>query len=450
MADYKWITECRICGSARLKKYLDLGKQPLANQLLSSKHHLSKKYPLQVLFCQECSLSQLSVVVEPTILYTNYPYHSSVSETFRKHCREMAKTINEINPFESKVIIDVASNDGCLLREFQEEGKFRWLIGYEPSQNLSEESIKNLSRIDFRKKTHIDIRNQFFNKETPIPHADVITATNVFAHVDNIKEFASLMESSLQKYNKSFCVVEVPYLFELLSKNQFDTIYHEHLSYFIFKPIKTLFNRFGLRIFRVDRMPIHGGSLRIYACPDFYKEEHYLDDPPPPKDGKKHYRNDLTIKEVDSNDIYPTEESVKDIEFFERTSGLYTFKLYSNFGRKVEDIRHHLKNLLKDLRSQDKKVMGYCASAKGSTLLNYCNIDTTYISAIVDETPQKQWKYMAGTGIPIVPFSHFESTDPDYIALLSWNFSEELMSKTRAHKAKGGKYIITTPRVSIL
>jgi hypothetical protein len=166
----------------------------------------------------------------------------------------------------------------------------------------------------------------------------------------------------------------------------------------------------------VEKQPIHGGSLRIYASP--YE--------------------------------YPVKDSVKDLEFFEKTTGLHNFKIYSNYARKVESIREHLMSLLTELRDTDKKVMGYCASAKGTMLLNYCNVDTTHISAIVDETPDKQGKFVAGTGIPIVPFREFTSTDPDYIALLSWNFSDELLTKTRFHKAKGGKYIITMPRVSIL
>ena len=408
MADFKTVTNCRVCGSERLKKYLDLGKAPLANALLNTPSSQSEKYPLQVLFCEDCSLSQLSIVVKPEILYSNYPYHSSVSKTFQEHCRKMAIEIKKY--FESlpgkPLVVDIASNDGCLLEQFQLENYY--VMGVEPSKNLAEESImKGISTI-----------NEFWSEKTArrIPACDVITATNVFAHVDDLRTFLKAAKGELRVYSKGILVVEVPYLYDLISKVQFDTIYHEHLSYFLFKPLKRIFSECGLNIFNVERHEIHGGSLRVYATP--YDR--------------------------------PINKSVKALEAFEKKNKLYDFKTYLEFASKVEEIRDYFVDLLQDLRRQRKKVMAYGASAKGAMLLNYCGVDSNQISSVVDDTKDKQGKYMPGSRIPIVDQEKLDSNKPDYIALLSWNFSDEIINKTLSHKDRGAKYIIPVPTVSVL
>jgi len=425
--DYKFITNCRVCGSANLRKYLDLGRQPLANGLLNSPE-TPRKYPLQVLFCQECSLSQLSIVIDPKIIYKNYPYHSSVSETFKNHCREMAITIKKMyeNSYPEKVgtlkkdikgrsyvtdsiskpfVVDIASNDGCLLEEFKAQNYY--VMGVEPSKNLAQ--ISN--------KKGISTVNGFWEKESAkgVPSCDVITATNVFAHVDDIKSFLELAKSKLRLYTKGIMVVEVPYLLNLIEQIQFDTIYHEHLSYFLVRPLRIIFKRIGIPIFKVEQYPIHGGSIRIYASP-YERKEH---------------------------------QSVKEMEEKERAAGLYQFKTYTRYAKKVRDIRDHMVSLLKDLKSQGKKIAAYGASAKGISLMNYCGITNTDISYIADDTKAKQGKYAPGCNIPIVSKDHFDSNHPDFIALLPWNFADELMAKTKKFKLKGGKYIIPIPQVRL-
>lgn len=403
--DYKLVKSCRICGSKRLKKYLDLGNQPLPNNLITPYFPDHSKYPLQVLFCESCSLSHLSIVVNPKLMFSNYFYHSSVSKTFMKHCYELGKKIKKIVKSHIKkqdlLVIDIASNDGCLLEQFKRLGYY--VIGVEPAKNLAEEC----------KKKNISVVNEFWSDETAkrLPACDVITATNVLAHVDDISGFLKICANKLRIYTKGILVVEVPYLFNLLNKNQFDTIYHEHLSYFLFKPLKIAFEKQGLNIFKVEQPNIHGGSLRIYASP--YS--------------------------------YPKHKSVKGIERFEKLNKLHDFLTYSKFSGNVNKVRNELVTFLKSLRSYNKKVLAYGASAKGISLLNFCEIDNSMIRYIIDDTYEKQYKQIPGSRIQIVPRNYIEREKPDYILLLAWNFMKEIVSKVKFN----GKWIIPIPKVVV-
>lgn len=426
MTDFKKVTKCRVCGSGSLKEYLDLGSHPLANSLLKEASEESKNYPVEVLFCENCCLSQLSIVVDPKIMYEEYPYHSSISKTFQYHCYEMAveirKILNSNKPWPKSVsskgeqdndddgmydlnflVVDIASNDGCLLEQFKKLGYYT--LGVEPSKNLYKEcEPKNLG-----------IVNDYWSEASAsrIAACDVITATNVLAHVDDVKDFLTLVKSKLRSFTKGIFVCEVPYFFNLITSNQFDTIYHEHLSYFLFKPLRILFSSVGLNIFKVEEYPIHGGSLRIYASP--YK--------------------------------YPIDKSVSDLEEFEKNEGLYNFNTYVLFNNRVEKIKREFLKVLNNCKELNKTVMGYGASAKGISLINYCGADKSQITSIVDETPYKQWKFTPGSNIQISNFSYFSEERPDYILLLAWNFAEELMNKTKHLKTR---YIVPIPEVRIL
>jgi hypothetical protein len=397
--DYKTVTKCRVCGSKKLTKYLDLGEVPLANNFESK-----KEYPIELLICGECYLSQLSVVVDPKILYANYPYHSSVSLTFKKHCRDMARKIKEILGTSSPLVCDIASNDGCLLEQFQEEGFY--VVGVEPSENLVKEChAKGLT----------GVTQEFWDEEAAkhTPACDVITATNVLAHVDDVKTFVSLAKQKLRAYRQGIMVVEVPYAANLFNYVQFDTIYHEHLSYFLFKPLVALFESVGMPIFRVEKVPVHGGSLRIYAS---------------------HYGRTV-------------ERSVGELLAEEGSEGFWEPFCYKEFTENIEFVREDLPFLLCELKREGKKVLGFGASAKGISLLNYCEVTNEEVPFIVDETFEKQGKNTPGSNIPIVSFEAFEIEKPDYILLLAWNFKEELIAKT---KHFGAKYIIPIPTVEIL
>ena len=433
--DYRKVKNCRICGSKRLKQYLDLGLAPLPNDLcMNGESH--KNYPLQVLFCEDCSLSQLSVVVNPEIMFRNYPYHSSTSETFKKHCYLLGKKLFRMIKRSSLTVIDIAANDGCLLEQFANTGFYWRLVGVEPAKNLSALCIRKGLRVE----------NEFFSIKTSVPQSDVITAANVLAHVDDLDEFITAIKFNLSARSKSICVVEVPYLPDLIERNAFDTIYHEHLSYFLLKPLKQLFENHGMRIFKAERIKIHGGSLRIFTCLQFYRNNDnalrvYF---PNPIIDRAFMEPWLT---VDSRNLFREDKSVQKLLKFEEDGGFYELDVYRDFSGRLSGIQSKFRNLLMDLKNRGKLVAGYGASAKGIMMLNACKIGSEHLAYIVDDTPGKQGYFIPGSRIPIVSAERFHVEKPDYIALLSWNFSKELMRKT---KKIGARYIVAIPEAVIL
>ena len=404
--DYKVVTECRVCKSKDLHKYLDLGKVPLCNSLITQESPTQEKYPVQVLFCSECSLSQLSVVIDPRVLYKDYVYFSSVSNTFKKHCFDLANELRKDFPdFEYPLVVDIASNDGCLLEQFKEAGYQRFL-GIEPSENLTTTYFERQLPV-LNKFWSEDIAREYLWKANG---ADIITATNVMGHVDNLEDFVKGVYAGLS--DDGIFVGEVPYLPNLINGNQFDTIYHEHLSYFLLAPLVRIFKENRVPIFKVKKLDIHGGSIRIYASKDNYEE-----------DG-----------------------SVEEMLNFEEQFRFYDFTRYVHFSTQVDATITNLRNMLIDLYNTEAKVVGYGASAKGISLLNYIDVGCGYIKCIIDDTKCKQGKMTPGTHIPIVDFSGFEKENPDYIFLLAWNFAKEMIEKT---KHVGAKYIIPIPSVKI-
>lgn len=386
--DYKQVTQCRVCGSKRLTKYLDLGMMPLVNALETRYDAVSPKYPLEILLCESCSLSQLSIVVDPKVLYANYPYRSSISSTFKRHCRHLGEKLYAMfaqheSHRPKPAVLDIASNDCCLLREFREVGFI--INGVEPSTNL----MPTLDEL-------IPVTNDFWSEKLAKSTSyvmDFITATNVFAHVDDLDDFVLGVKQALAP--KGMFVVEVPYLKDMLTCGTFDTIYHEHLSYFTFRAMKTILERHGLTVFMVEQVPIHGGSLRVYA----------------------------------SKHSYPVDKSVGDLIRFENLMGYGMPKGYVTF---VEDIEDNKARLLKLMRAiKGKKVVAYGASAKGVVLLNYCGLTKDDVQIIVDETPDKQGKFSPGTGIQILHPNTMEAVHPDFILMLAWNFFEEIYEKTK-------------------
>ena len=408
---YKKIKRCRICNSKNLIKYLSLGKTPLANSFIEPKNINKKelKFPLEVLYCKNCSLSQLSIVVNPKLLFSKYVYRSSISKTFQNHCAKMAeKVIKMIKSYKNELVVDIASNDGCLLKQFKNIG-FKTL-GVEPAKNLADianlngiETISSFWSIATAKK---NLKN--YGK------AKVITATNILAHVDDLNKFLKAVNILLKK--DGLFIVEVPYLYHLLTKNEFDTIYHEHLSYFLVKPLKKLYENNDLYIIKIEKYPIHGGSLRIYASKNNLKED----------------------------------TSVREFLNFENKNKLYDINTYKNFHKEVKKIKKDFLKLLNQLKNKKKKVVAYGASAKGNTLLNYCGINKNLISFTVDDTPEKQNKFAPGSKIPIKDASYLEKEKPGYIVLLAWNFAKEIMQKTEEYRKRGGKYIIPIPEVRVV
>jgi len=365
-------------------------------------------------------------------MFSNYVYHASVSETFKAHCYDMALEVKAMINDTKGAVIDIAANDGCLLDQFKRAG-FSWLSAVEPAKNLA---------LECEAKGYYT-HNQYWNYSTPVPRASVITATNVLAHVDDLNDFVSAIFHHLPRCAKGICIIEVPYLINLINNNQFDTIYHEHLSYFLLRPLKLLFERCNLRIFKVKQVPIHGGSLRIYASRKTYVTHEYTEGYQPT--GSKEDRNHEVRVEKDMEPLLPEDGSVQATLDLERSLGFYDKEKYEVYFDDINLLRLSLLSMLVGLKG--KKVAAYGASAKGISLLNYCLINNSLIHSIVDETPDKQGKWTPGSKIPIMPFSEFERIKPDYILLLAWNFAPELIAKT---KHLGAKYIVPIPEVKIL
>jgi len=385
---------------------------PLANNLepTSELAKNTERFPLQVMFCESCSASQLSVVVDPEKLFSYYTYRSSINAGYVKHCRQMAKDLQQkYNLNEESFHIDIAGNDGALLKEFKEE------IGLEV---LNIDPAKNLCAI--AEKEGIPSIPEFLTLDTAKGvntihgKSDLVTATNVFAHVDNVKDFLLSCKELINE--NGVIVLEFPYLIDFIENNEFDTVYFEHLSYLNIIPIDNLCTDIGLKIIDVEKQNIHGGTLRVSIS------------------------NETSIH-------IPT-VAVFDLVQDELAEGYLLYDKYSNWSKQVDKtIESFALNIL-DLKRKGYKIAAFAASAKGNTLLNSASINTDIIDYIVDETPEKIGKFSPGTGIPIVNKNRLVSDPPDYLVILSWNFKEEIMEKLKP--IYSGKYIIPIPSFQIL
>ena len=414
--DLEFVTKnkCRICNSSNLLPYLDLGITPLANGLITKSELNNKEsiFPLAVSFCSNCCLSQLTVTVNPKKLFSNYLYMSSISNTFQNHCKIIStKLISDFSLGESDLVVDIASNDGCLLKEFK-KNKIN-VLGVEPASNLAK--IAN--------DTGIETLNEFWNEKTAkyikneLGGANLITGFNVFAHVDDVHSFIKNIKIALTK--NGILVLEVPYLVDFLEKHEFDTVYHEHLSYFLLKPLEQLFEMNNMKIIDVRKYEIHGGTIEIHVV-----------------------NNNSNIEYMENH--------FNDFLLVEKNLGLHNFDSYIHFSNEVNNMKKNFVELISDLKENNYSIAGFAASAKGNTLLNFCQLSNSQIDYIVDETPTKQNLYTPGSKIPIVEMNYFEKNYPDFLIILAWNFTDEIISKTKDFKKNGGKYIIPIPKIQII
>jgi len=355
---------------------------------------------------------QLAHVVNPKVLFENYVYVSSTSLVFVRHFEGLAQDTSKRLKLKPKsLVVDIGSNDGILLRPFQKRGM--GVLGIEPAKNIAARANRD----------GIPTISKFFTPAVARKivrewgQVDLVTATNVFAHIDNLQSFLQAVVTALD--DNGLFIVEVPYLYHLISHNEFDTVYHEHLSYFLVRPLHTLYQRNNFTIVRVEQHPIHGGSIRIFATKTASK-------------------------------AFAVDSSVSQMLEFEKKNGLYDEKTYLDFAGRVNEMKQEMKNLLQDLKSQGKTIAGYGAPAKGNTLLNYFGIGHNLISFIADDTPEKQGKLTPGTRIPITGAHKLQEEKIDYILLLAWNVAPELMKKTSFHRGRGGKYIIPIPQTQIV
>lgn len=405
-------TTCRICGSTKLYNFLSLDSMPIPNGFLTQEELKQDEphYPLGVNVCEECWLVQLTHIIPPEIMFKNYLYIPSTSTTMLQHFKAMALSIIEDYSLSSNdLVVDIGSNDGTMLGFFKEQEVK--VLGIDPASNLAQ-----LARLK-----GIDTIDDFFGPEIAKSVvktrglAKVITGTNVVAHMNDIHSLCEGIEILLAK--DGVFIMEFPYLIDLIDKNEFDTIYHEHLSYFSITPLVKLFKQHNMQIQNVKRQGIHGGSIRVYVT-----------------------RSKPKLKPM---------PAVKEILDLEAMKKINKKTAYDDFARRVKVIRRDLVKYLKDLKSRGKRIVGYGASAKGNVLLNYCKISTDLLDYIVDSIPYKQGRYTPGTHIPIYPESRLDRDMLDYALLLAWNFADEILQKKVDYRVKGGQFIITIPYLRI-
>ncbi len=380
--------DCRSCGNKYLKRVVSLGYQPLANNLLKKKDEKCDLYPLEVNYCEKCHNCQLSVAVNPKKMFSNYLYTSSTSRSFREHFIKAAKKF--IKDFKLKknksYIIDVGSNDGVALKPFKDLG-FKRILGIEPAKNLSK--LANQNKI----KTF----NGFLEKKNLRKikkNADIILASNVFAHSDKLKEMAECMFKLLSE--KGTIIIEIQYLLNTLKDLTFDNIYHEHYNYWSLTSLVNFFNQFNAKIFRSEKIDTHGGSLRIY---------------------------------VSKNKKIKIENNVKNLIKDEEKFGIKNFKTYQDFGNKVYKIRDNVIKNIKKLKKENKKIIGYGSPAKATTALNFFGISNE-IDFVVEDNKLKHGKFIPGVKIPIKDKSKVNEKN-SAILVLAWNFFKEIKESNK-------------------
>ena len=402
---------CRICGNTKLDKFLSLGPTPLANNFLES-DQLNREelyYPLDVYFCNKCHLIQLLDIVPPEVMFKDYAYITGASKPMELHFAGLTKDVStnfKVN--KDSLVVDIGSNDGTLLQYFSKIGMR--ILGIEPASNIAQ----------IAKKRGITTINKFFSKDCALEiykkygFADVILATNVFAHVDNLENILYGIDYLLSK--DGLFVIEVPYLINLLDNIEFDTIYHEHLSYFSIYSLIYLFRKFGMKIVNVKQIPIHGGSIRIFIKRSNEKQS----------------------------------QNVSKFLLMEQNAELDSLKTYTKFAEKVDLVKERLVKLLKTLKNEETRITGYGATAKGNTLLNYCKIGPDILDYISDTTPYKQGCYSPGMHIPIFKEEKFHREPPNYVLLLAWNYADAILQKEQKYRRKGGKFILPLPDPKII
>ncbi len=412
-ADARGHSECRVCGSTNLRKYLDLGLMPLANNLADDPQTAKDidRYPLQVSFCAECSLSQTTVVIDPSKLFGHYTYRSSISKGYVSHCREMARSVGtKVALQASDLVVDIAGNDGALLGEFKDELSVQ-VVNVDPAENICAiaESRGIPSIVDFWSN---DVAEQILELHGK---PKLITATNVFAHVDNVHGFLGAVRNCL--HADGALILEFPYVVDFIENREFDTVYFEHLSYVGLRPVMQLAAAAGMQVFAVEKHDIHGGTLRVF------------------------------IGDEGGHDI---DASVDQFLGAEEKGGYHDFARYESWSEEIDDLIGDLAHQLGQLKQQGASIAAFGASAKGNTLLNACRLNSGVIEYIVDDTPEKIGKYSPGTGIKIVDRSRLLQDAPDYLVILAWNFATEIIESAADYRRGGGKFIIPIPGFQIV
>lgn len=407
---------CRFCETPLLHTFVDLGTSPLCQKHVEPEDvsKMEPFYPLHAYVCERCFLVQLDEFVSPSVIFGDgaYAYFSSYSDSWLEHARNYVDAVSERFGLGSQShVIEIASNDGYLLQWFAKKGVP--VLGVEPAANTAKVA----------QERGIPTVVQFFGTETAKmlaaqgKHADVLLGNNVLAHVPNLNDFVAGMKILLKP--SGVITVEFPHLQRLIEENQFDTIYHEHFSYFSFVTVERVFAAHGLTIFDVEELPTHGGSLRIYA---------------------RHT----------SDSAKPIGERVDLLRAREKMLGYEDLAVYSGFSEQVKETKRRLLTFLIDAKRAGKQVVGYGAPGKGNTLLNYCGVRTDFLDYTVDRSPHKQGRFLPGTRIPILGPERIAETRPDYVLILPWNLKDEITQQMSHIRSWGGRFVVPIPSVTVL
>ncbi|MDF2368199.1 class I SAM-dependent methyltransferase [Sneathiella sp.] len=408
------LLSCRFCHQELTRTFVDLGATPLANSYLREERDIAaeKSYPLHARVCVNCFLVQVEDVVPAEDIFSDYAYFSSFSSSWVEHARRYAeKLVPQLGLDRNSLVIEIASNDGYLLKHFVAKGIP--VLGIEPAANVAKSA----------EKVGVKTEVAFFGRETAARlaksglQADLMAANNVMAHVPDINDFIGGIPVLLAR--DGVFTIEFPHLLNLIEKVQFDTIYHEHYSYLSLLTVEKILGAHGLKVFDVEELPTHGGSLRVYAC----------------------HRN--------ASD-YADTARLQSLREKESAAGLDTLAAYRNFTPRVEKVRDDLLAFLQTAKADGKKVAAYGAAAKGNTLLNYCGVGPELIEFVVDRNPEKQGTLLPGSHIPVFAPESIWDEKPDYVLILPWNLAEEISTDMAAIRDWGGRFVIPIPELEVL